>query len=685
MFLISRHFTEDMANVTPRKRKYSSSTSDCWQLVYGNPVKKLMLEFTEDQSMVKMPAGHCVASLRKQTPDFQDNDKENHHLLQRSTKSQNLDSSPLQTASVPGRILREFQQRASPLSETTHSSIVSSSSFYSKGKPYLSILERKLANESLPLGARKDEGNLPIANKTEIAQVKIMPAMKTNSKTSKRSVASRQAKTLSRNAKKAKTDRIPAKPVQQKENVNSVVEKKMETPSRILSMKFKPVLKLQTGAAFFNTGKKRSFGSKKELSSPSSQHSVNKSVMKEKQVRVQACTEPHLSTKSKAVEVGRKRNQIYEAQNQEKQDHMEDSGTLSSNASQDMKTVCELNLLQKTEVCQLPHSDCSNTIDQKAIDMEVSKEISEGPSKNRDEYENASSSRIPTEITKSSSAANPFLSIPSSNRKRLPVLPDEQTALMEHSPVVQKVPAILKTSKKAKELRKDLKDQMVIDAGQKHFGATVCKACGMVYSAANPEDETQHVQYHQRFLEGIKYVGWKNERVVAEFWDGKIILVRHGDPKYATKKVEEVRELVDNELGFKQVTLASPTQTQTYLFISFNKIVGCLIAEPVRQAFRVLSEPAESPTKNSLEHHRAWCCSTKPEKVVCGVSRIWVFSLMRRKGIARHLVDAVRHTFVFGSCLSTDEIAFSDPTPDGKLFAAKYCQTPNFLVYNFLN
>lgn len=44
-----------------------------------------------------------------------------------------------------------------------------------------------------------------------------------------------------------------------------------------------------------------------------------------------------------------------------------------------------------------------------------------------------------------------------------------------------------------------------------------------------------------------------------------------------------------------------------------------------------------------------------------------------------------RNTFMYGCYLSTDEIAFSDPTPDGKLFATKYCQTPNFLVYNFIS
>ncbi|XP_054843129.1 N-acetyltransferase ESCO2 [Eublepharis macularius] len=675
-----------MATVTPRKRKYSS-TSDCLQIVYGNPVKKLMLEFTEESSMVQMSAGCSVASLTKQTPGFQVKDKENQHFLQKSTKSQRFDSSPLQTATVPEEIQREFQQRTSPKSGATHSSIVSSSSFYNKGKPYLNILERKLANEILPLAPRKDEGNLPIANKTQTAQVQIMPAMNTNSKTSKHSAASRQAKTLSRNTKKTKTVVAPPKPVKQKENVNCVVEKKMETPFRVLSMKFKPVLKLQASAAFFTTGKKRSFGSKKELSSPSSLHSDSKSMTKEKQDGLQPHSELRLSIESKAIEVDRKRNQTYKPQKQEKEDHMEDGGKLPHDTSQDMKDVYELKLLQKTKVLQPSRSDCSNTLDEKgiAVETQVSEEVSEGPLKNRDEHEKSSSSKIPAETTEATSVANPLFATPSSNQKRPQVLSDEQPSLVEFIPVAQKVPAVLKTSKKAKELSKDLKDQMVIDAGQKHFGATVCKSCGMVYSVANPEDEAQHGQYHQRFLEGIKYVGWKNERVVAEFWDGKIILVRQSDPKYAIKKVEDVRELVDNELGFKQVALACPTQTQTYLFVSVNKIVGCLIAEPVRQAFRVLSEPVESPTKNSLEHHRAWCCSTKPEKVVCGVSRIWVFSLMRRKGIARRLVDVVRHRFVFGSCLSINEIAFSDPTPDGKLFAAKYCQTPNFLVYNFLN
>ncbi|XP_030324421.1 N-acetyltransferase ESCO2, partial [Calypte anna] len=243
-------------------------------------------------------------------------------------------------------------------------------------------------------------------------------------------------------------------------------------------------------------------------------------------------------------------------------------------------------------------------------------------------------------------------------------------------------------NKKAKELCRSSGDQMIIDAGQKHFGAIVCKSCGMLYTAASPEDEAQHIQHHERFLEGLRYVGWKKERVVAEFWDGKIVLILPSDPKYAVRKAEDVREIVDNELGFQQVALSCPAKTKIYLFVSNEKmVVGCLVAEPIKQAFRVLSEPgaAPCPGQDVLQNHRAWRCSTKAEPALCGVSRIWVCSPSRRNRIARRMVDVLRSTFMYGSFLSTQEIAFSDPTPDGKAFATKYCQTPNFLVYNFLS
>ncbi|MEQ2283127.1 hypothetical protein AMECASPLE_008096 [Ameca splendens] len=232
------------------------------------------------------------------------------------------------------------------------------------------------------------------------------------------------------------------------------------------------------------------------------------------------------------------------------------------------------------------------------------------------------------------------------------------------------------------------KDGTQTDAGQKHFGPEACGVCGMLYSAANAEDESQHLLFHNQFISAVKYVGWKKERIMAEYPDGKIILVLPDDPKYALKKVEEIREMVDNDLGFQQVETKCPSQTKTFLFISIDKkVAGCLIAEHIQEGYRVIEEaPPEGSEgeKVMFERQRAWCCSTTPEPAICGISRIWVVGMMRRRAVATRLIECLRNNFIYGSYLSKDEIAFSDPTPDGKLFATHYFGTSQFLVYNFV-
>ncbi|NXJ75578.1 ESCO1 acetyltransferase, partial [Trogon melanurus] len=243
---------------------------------------------------------------------------------------------------------------------------------------------------------------------------------------------------------------------------------------------------------------------------------------------------------------------------------------------------------------------------------------------------------------------------------------------------------------KLKEAGKDGEKQLMIDAGQKRFGAISCNICGMLYTASNPEDETQHLLFHNQFISAVKYVGWKKERILAEYPDGKIIMVLPDDPKYALKKVEEIREMVDNDLGFQQAPLMCYSRTKTLLFISNDKkVIGCLIAEHIQWGYRVIEEKVpEISSENEkviFERQKAWCCSTSPEPAICGISRIWVFSMMRRKKIASRMIECLRSNFIYGSYLSKEEIAFSDPTPDGKLFATQYCGTGQFLVYNFLN
>ncbi|XP_045152024.1 N-acetyltransferase ESCO1 isoform X2 [Echinops telfairi] len=243
---------------------------------------------------------------------------------------------------------------------------------------------------------------------------------------------------------------------------------------------------------------------------------------------------------------------------------------------------------------------------------------------------------------------------------------------------------------KLKEVEKADEKQLIIDAGQKRFGAVSCNICGMLYTASNPEDETQHLLFHNQFISAVKYVGWKKERILAEYPDGRIIMVLPEDPKYALKKVDEIREMVDNDLGFQQAPLMCYSRTKTLLFISNDKkVVGCLIAEHIQWGYRVIEEKlpvtGTEEEKVRFERQKAWCCSTLPEPAICGISRIWVFSMMRRKKIASRMIECLRSNFIYGSYLSKEEIAFSDPTPDGKLFATQYCGTGQFLVYNFIN
>uniref|UniRef100_A0A8C2RC12 N-acetyltransferase ESCO acetyl-transferase domain-containing protein n=1 Tax=Capra hircus TaxID=9925 RepID=A0A8C2RC12_CAPHI len=197
----------------------------------------------------------------------------------------------------------------------------------------------------------------------------------------------------------------------------------------------------------------------------------------------------------------------------------------------------------------------------------------------------------------------------------------------------------------------------------------------MLYTASNPEDETQHLLFHNQFISAVKYVLPRDPG----FW------FRPSFPS-----VDEIREMVDNDLGFQQAPLMCYSRTKTLLFISNDKkVVGCLIAEHIQWGYRVIEEKLpvirSEEEKVRFERQKAWCCSTLPEPAICGISRIWVFSMMRRKKIASRMIECLRSNFIYGSYLSKEEIAFSDPTPDGKLFATQYCGTGQFLVYNFIN
>ncbi|XP_071118827.1 N-acetyltransferase ESCO2-like [Haliotis cracherodii] len=230
-------------------------------------------------------------------------------------------------------------------------------------------------------------------------------------------------------------------------------------------------------------------------------------------------------------------------------------------------------------------------------------------------------------------------------------------------------------------------EQMIIDAGQKKIGAIQCETCNMLYNQGDPSDEADHAKIHLTFMSALSFPGWKKERVVQEFPDdgGRIVVVLSQDPKYATKKVEEINRLMSMDLGFPEQTVWYKPHLKVFLYVSDEKEVqGCVVAESITEGYRVIPESQGGGSQVISRTGRPWCCETEPEPALVGISRLWVCNMYRRKGIASRLVDTVRQVFEHGVLIDKDEVAFSDPTTDGKQFATKYSATPAFLVYKYM-
>ncbi|XP_011637013.1 N-acetyltransferase ESCO2 isoform X4 [Pogonomyrmex barbatus] len=218
-------------------------------------------------------------------------------------------------------------------------------------------------------------------------------------------------------------------------------------------------------------------------------------------------------------------------------------------------------------------------------------------------------------------------------------------------------------------------DQYQLDAGQKHFGATQCQECNVVYQLGNPEDENAHLNYHNS-IRILKFQGWKNERVISEdpFTSSRIILIEPHDPKQHWKKVLEILTVVDRDLGLTDMNISEYQNKNIFLYIREKTILGVLVAEHIEKAFRIIPELIELN-----------CCTDESTPTKCGINVVWTAMSHRKQGIATKLVDTLRTKFFYGYVMSMDDIAFSIPTPGGKIFAEKYTKTRSFKNGQLLN
>ncbi|GFT70669.1 n-acetyltransferase ESCO2 [Nephila pilipes] len=228
-------------------------------------------------------------------------------------------------------------------------------------------------------------------------------------------------------------------------------------------------------------------------------------------------------------------------------------------------------------------------------------------------------------------------------------------------------------------------EQLIIDAGQKEIGAKMCKTCGMIYFIGQEEDEKLHSGYHHTFLINLRFPGWKKECIVGLFPDGRIIQVSETDKNFNLKKIQDILLIVNRDLGFPNAGLPVRPNVMFFLFISNDKrIGGCLVAESIDSACPVISGKTCEEGKsdgNIIWKLGSWYASSESVPAICGVNRIWVSREFRRCKVASRLVDCLRQNFIYGHIVGLHELAFTDPSPDGRDFAASYTGTDNFLVY----
>ncbi|KAL6507778.1 hypothetical protein OROGR_023973 [Orobanche gracilis] len=220
--------------------------------------------------------------------------------------------------------------------------------------------------------------------------------------------------------------------------------------------------------------------------------------------------------------------------------------------------------------------------------------------------------------------------------------------------------------------------QLHLEVGQSNFLWRTCTTCGFKYAPGVEGDEKVHKTFHKNYTHGIPFKGWRNERIIDPHEYGRIILVQDGDPPAQQNKIREVLHMMEMELGEGWIL---DKHCKVYLFISSQRISGCLVAEPIRKAYRIVSSlkgekinvPAKEKKKNSktlqfggvsLQREIIKRDSVKsPEEkegsldgvilredeavpALCGIRAIWVTPSNRRKHIASNLLDAAREEFL---------------------------------------
>jgi len=175
---------------------------------------------------------------------------------------------------------------------------------------------------------------------------------------------------------------------------------------------------------------------------------------------------------------------------------------------------------------------------------------------------------------------------------------------------------------------------------------------------------------------------------VKEFTDGSYVAVIGADESntFRRQKIHLIREIIDQSLNFTIGHNWTPLNEKTYIYVKRKKVIGCAVAESIESANKVLPQSTGSTTTDSTQVQCESCIISKERvQALIGISRIWVHHQFRRQGIASSLCDTIRNHFIYAVSVKRDQLAVTQPSTEGQLFARKYFGTGEFLVYTPIN
>ena len=234
--------------------------------------------------------------------------------------------------------------------------------------------------------------------------------------------------------------------------------------------------------------------------------------------------------------------------------------------------------------------------------------------------------------------------------------------------------------------------QMFIDLGQKSFGKSItCKECGCFYLLGDLEDETMHKAFCKKKKEGLKLTNLKGYNIIETFEDDNMIIeINSNSNKYLSKDIKEAIDFVKQELGSSTSNYSSSgngsrEDVKCYLYLKGLGIQGLVISQSLvnmKSEQLVRLSDTKRTTDALIEEQEENEVIAENERGVdytsacqVGVDLIWVDSKCRRRGIAKKLCDSVRRHFMYGSLITKQNLAFSQPTSNGHCFAMAYSGT----------